>query len=314
MEQFFFTIKIISPVFLLIVLGIFLRKTNIVNEVFVSLTSKFVFTVSLPALIFLKLSSITIEEAFDGLLIITTLLLVLLIFIMSWIISTFLTKDPKDKGAFIQGSFRSNYAIVGLAIIANLIGYDNLGKASLLLAFVMPLYNILGVISLTVPMNTENKINLFQTTKDIILNPLILSVIIAIPFSIFQIEIGDTLNVTIGYLGEIALPLALIGIGASLNLERLKSASSLSIISSFLKIIIFPAIAVLVGVLLQFDKEEMLILFILFASPTAIASFIMAEAMNSNAKLSGDIIVVSTLCSVITISFGVALLKYFHLF
>ena len=306
-----FTVNIVAPIFLLIVLGIFLKQVKLVNGIFVSQTSKFVFKVSLPALIFLKIATITITEAFDGKLILTALILVLFIAGISWLLSSMLTKVPADKGVFIQGSFRSNFAIIGLALIANLIGEEQLGKASLVLAFVMPLYNILAVLALTIPFKEVRRYDYSRTIKEIGKNPLILAAVFAAPFSVFQIQLGSVFTTTLTYLAKIALPLALISIGASLNLRNLKKASKLSFAAMFNKIVIFPILAVLTGVFLHFDSNQLVILFILFASPTAIASFIMADAMGSNSKLASDIIVLTTLFSIITLSTGIILMKYY---
>lgn len=313
MSIILFTANIVGPIFLLIILGILLKQAKLVNGIFVSQTSKFVFKVSLPALIFLKIATITITEAFDGKLILTALILVLFITGISWFLSSILTKVPADKGVFIQGSFRSNFAIIGLALIANLIGEGQLGKASLVLAFVMPLYNILAVLALTIPFKEERKYDYFQTIKEIGKNPLILAAVFAAPFSIFQIELGSIFTTTLTYLAKIALPLALISIGASLNLRNLKKASKLSFAAMFNKIVIFPILAVSTGIFLHFDSNQLVILFILFASPTAIASFIMADAMGSNSKLASDIIVLTTLFSIITLSMGIIIMKYYFI-
>ncbi len=311
MELILFTINIVAPVFLLIVVGAFLKKLKFIDDLFVSQSSKFVFNVSLPALIFLKISTVSIERAFNAKLIIASLVLVFIIAGISWFFASVLNTVPKDRGVFIQGSYRSNFAIVGLALIANLIGPGHLGTASLALAFVMSLYNILAVIALTVPLNKEKHLSISHIIKDIATNPLILSAVVAAPFSIFKIEIGEAMTKTLDYLGKIALPLALVGIGASLNFKSLKRASKLSFAASFLKIVLFPAIAVVAGILLGFDKESFTIYFILFASPTAIASFIMANAMGGNSKLAGDIIAITTLFSVFTLSAGIILLKIY---
>lgn len=311
MQIILFTLNIVAPIFLLIILGILLKRVRLIDDLFVSQVSKFVFKVSLPALIFLKISTIKITEALDESLIITSMILVLVIAGFSWILSSFITQKPKDKGVFVQGSFRSNFAIIGLALIANLIGEEYLGKASLVLAFIMPLYNILAVIVLTVPFNQDKKYNYLQTIVEIGKNPLIIAAFLALPFSFFQIGFGSVLTSTLTYLAKIALPLALISIGASLNLYRLKNISKLSVIATLNKIILFPIVAVFTGIFLHFNTVQMVILFILFGSPTAIASFIMADAMGSNSKLAGDIIVLSTLFSVITLSLGIILLKYY---
>jgi len=306
-----FTIEIIAPIFLLILLGSALQKTNLVSETFVKQSSNFVFNVSLPALIFVKLSNVEIGEAFDTKLIITSLLLVLLFFLISWGVSASLTKTPEDHGSFIQGSFRSNFAIVGLAIISGMFGEESLGKAALLLAFIMPMYNILAVIALTVPFHKENNIKPGRILRDILTNPLIVAAMVSILFSFFEIKVWNSIEKTLNYLGVIALPLALIGIGATLKLDRIIKASTLAFTSSFLKIVFFPVAAVLIGLLINLSNTNMGILFVLFSTPTAIASFVMAEAMKCNSKLAGDIIAISTVLSVFTLTIGFVVLKYF---
>ena len=308
-----FTLNIVAPIFLLIVLGIFLKQIGMVNSEFVSKSSLLVFKVSLPSLIFLKIATVKISEAFDGKLILTSLVIVILIAAFSWFLSNIVAQNPKDKGVFIQGSFRSNFAIIGLALVANLLGENELGRASLVLAFVMPLYNILAVVALTLPFDNGNESKVLKSIIEIAQNPLIIAAVVAAPFSIYSIPLGNIATTTLTYLAKISLPLALISIGASLNLTRLKEASKLSFLAMFNKIILFPSAAVIIGVLLNFDSNQLGILFVLFASPTAIASFVMADAMGSNSKLASDIIVVTTLFSVITLSAGIIVLKYFSL-
>ena len=306
-----FTMEIIAPIFLLILLGSALQKTNLVSETFVKQSSNFVFNVSLPALIFVKLSNVAISEAFDAKLIVSSMLLVIVYFLFSWGVSSFLTKTPEDQGSFIQGSFRSNYAIVGLAIISGMFGEESLGKAALLLAFIMPMYNILAVVALTVPFHKENNIKLDKMLKDILTNPLIVAAMVSILFSIFEIRVWTFFEKTMNYLGIIALPLALIGIGATLKVDRIIKASTLAFTSSFLKIVLFPLAAVLIGLSINLSDSDLGIFFILFATPTAIASFVMADAMKCNSKLAGDIIAISTVLSVFTITIGLVVLKYF---
>ncbi|MGB5287808.1 MAG: AEC family transporter, partial [Ignavibacteriaceae bacterium] len=179
----------------------------------------------------------------------------------------------------------------------------------IVLAFILPLYNILAVIILTVPLRKERKLNLRSTLIEIVLNPLIVAVIIGLPFSYFKLNIPSVLNLTAGFLSELALPLALIGIGGSLNLENIKKASGLAFTSSAIKIILVPTVLTLGASYFGFSGLDLGIMFILFACPTAIVSFIMAEAMGANSKLAGNIVLISTIASVITIAAGIVILK-----
>jgi len=308
-DNIIFTTNIVAPVFLIILLGYFLKRIGVINENFVEINSKFVFNVSLPAFIFMKISTLDLTEALDIGQVIFIYGGTLLVYFIVWIIASFFIKDGRDLSVFVQGAYRSNFAIVGLAIIANLFGDEGLGKASLILAFLLPLYNVLAVIILTVPMRKTRKLNLSSTVQEIILNPLIIAVIVALPFSYFKLELPSMLLTTGNFLADAALPLALIGIGGSLNIENIKRASTLAFSSSILKLIIVPVVITFIAYLFGYRAMDLGIMFILFACPTAIVSFIMAEAMGCNSKLAGNIVVISTISSVITISAAIIILK-----
>ena len=309
MQNILFTLNIVTPVFLIVFIGIFLKKLGTLNNNFVNVSSQIVFSVTLPSLIFIKLSGANLIQAFNLEQIFFIYIGIFFFFVFSWLVSFFLTKDGRDQAAFIQGSFRSNFAIVGLALISNMFGNDALEKGAILVAFVMPLYNILAVVALTVPVNKGKKINLNKTMIDIIKNPLIIAVFVALPFSLFKISVPQFLMKTIEYLAALTLPLALLGIGASLNFQSIKKDCKLAIISTIIKIIIIPATLTFLSYKLGFKDVNLGIMFILFATPTAIATFIMAEAMDCNSKLAGNIILISTLGSIITISLGIYIMK-----
>ena len=206
----------------MVALGYFIRRINVINENFVEITSKFVFSVCLPALIFMKISEIDLSEAIDLGQIGYIYLGTLVSFVVIWFVSIPFIKEGKDRSVFIQGAFRSNFAIVGFAIISKMFGDEALGKASIILAFILPLYNVLAVIALTVPMRKEKKLNTKDTLFEILLNPLIIAVIVALPFSYFKIQLPSMIDITGNFLADVALPLALVGIGGSLNILHIK--------------------------------------------------------------------------------------------
>ena len=308
-DNIIFTGNVVAPVFLLVALGYFVKKINVINENFVDVTSKFVYTVSLPALVFINIAEIDLSEAIDFGQIGYIYAATLITFFLIWLISIPFIKDGKNLSVFVQGAYRSNFAIVGFAIVSKLFGTYALGKAAIVLAFILPLYNILAVIILTVPLRKEKKLNLKSTLVEILLNPLIVAVIVSLPLSYYKIEIPSVVNLTAGFLAELALPLALIGIGGSLNLQNIKKASGLAFTSSAIKIILIPLLLTLGAYHFGFRDLDLGIMFVLFASPTAIVSFIMAEAMGANSKLAGNIVLISTVASVFTIAVGIVILK-----
>lgn len=308
MQNLILIINLVAPVFIIVILGSFLKRIGLINDNFVSYSSKIVFTVSLPALIFIEISSIKFEKIFDLNLILFAFLITILSFIFSWMAAGFLSARGKDKAALIQGSFRGNFAIIGLAIVANVYGTDKLGKASLLLAFVIPLYNILSVIALTIPLRKERELKLLNAFFQILKNPLIIAVIVALPFSIFQIPVHLIIQKTGNYLASLTLPLALLGVGGFMSFKDIRSNSGLAISSSLIKLIFIPLGGTYFAYLLGYSGDDLGILFILFASPTAITSFIMAEAMGANSRLAGNILLYTTFGSIITITLGLFIL------
>jgi predicted permease len=257
----------------------------------------------------MEIATIELSEVLDLDLILFVYIGTLISFGLSWIISIPFIKEPRDRSVFIQGSFRGNYAIVGLALIANVYGTGRLGKAALILAFTIPLYNVLSVIALTVPMRKEKQLNFSHTLLEIAKNPLILGVIAAIPFSYFSIKIPFVVLKTGEYLAALALPLALLGIGGFLSFTNLRKGAVMVFSSTFLKLVVIPLAAVYAAYKFGFIGEDLGMLFLLFACPTAIASFIMAEAMGVNSRLAGNILLVTTLGSVLTITVGLFILK-----
>jgi malonate transporter and related proteins len=253
-DNIIFTANTVAPVFIIVAIGYLSKRIKIINENFVDVTSKFVFSVSLPAFIFLKIIELDLTKALAIDQIIYIYSATILSFILVWVISIPFIKDSKDKSSFIQGAFRGNFAIIGLAIISNLFGKEALGEATIILAFLLPLYNVLAVIVLTVPMRKEKKMNMKSTMIEILFNPLILAVIFALPFSYFNLKLPALAEITGTFLSDIALPLALIGIGGSLNLENIKKASNLAFTSSAIKLIAIPLVFTIGAYLIRLQR------------------------------------------------------------
>lgn len=241
--------------------------------------------------------------------VITTLISVAIL----WQTSKFFIKKPEDLGVFIQGSFRGNYGILGLAISYNMFGDSGLALASLLLVCVIPLYNVLSVLALSLPMQQTTGPSITKPIKEIARNPLIIAVFLALPFSYFGWSlpaVGDKIG---NYFSSLTLPLALLAIGASLNLKSLRDTSSQSGWATLIKLIIMPLVLTTGAWLYGFETQELGILFVLFGCPTAAASFIMAKAMSGNAQLAANIILTTTLGSLLTLSGGIYFLRLLNL-
>lgn len=168
LDDLLFIINIVLPVFLLVIVGIILKLLKIVDDSFVKITSNFVFKVSLPALVFMKLYNVDLERTIDVKMILIVISGIVLTYFIGFAIAKFYKLEPENEGVFVQGSFRSNYAIIGLAIILRMFGQEALSKASFLLLFALPIYNLLGVIALTLPHAVNNKLDLKKQSEKLL--------------------------------------------------------------------------------------------------------------------------------------------------
>jgi malonate transporter and related proteins len=309
-----FAVTIVAPVFLIVAVGVWLKQRKIIDDPFMRVSSRLVFLVTLPALLFAKISVTDLHQVFNGRLILFTYAAILFAFSLAWLVSRFCTHNGRDQGAFIQGAFRGNFAILGFAMIQSAFGPEPLANAAVLLSFMMPPYNLLAIIALTVTQRSERRVSIRQTLIEIATNPLILATAAAIPFSLFRIPLPKILFSAVEQLSSITLPMALIGIGGSLSFSGIKQDLRLASIASLLKLIVTPFLVMCAAVRMHFTLYELASLFFFFASPTAIASYVMAEAMGSNSRLAGHIILLSTLLSSLTLAVGILVLKSLHYF
>jgi hypothetical protein len=308
MQTLWETVSIVAPVFVIVFLGMFLKRIHILDDHFIQVSSRLVFMVALPALVFHKISQTDITQVLSIRQIALAYVSLLLFFTVLWGVGHVIS-DPRERGAFMQGSFRSNYAILGFALIQNAFGDHALANAAVLLAFVMPLYNIMSVTALILPLQHSHKRPLRHTLYHIILNPLILAAVLALPVSYLSVPIPAMLNKSIGYIASVTLPIALLGIGGSLSGAGISRHFRWSALASFFKLIVMPVCFTTLAVYLGFRGESLAVLFFLFAAPSAVAGYPMARAMGSSGELAGNIILMSTLGAIITLSVGLYLLK-----
>ncbi len=313
LENLIFTLNAIAPIFLIVFLGIILKRIDIIDDRFIDVSSRLVFTFTLPAMIFLKVSETPLHEVLD----LETVVYIYASFgfiflILQFAANRFIELDD-DKGVFVQGSFRGNFAILGLAIIAELFGDDGLARAAILMVFIVPLNNILSVITLSIPLQEKRGLDLLRVTGSILKNPLVLAIFAGIPFAYFQWHIPIIFQKAGGQLAAISLPLALIGIGGALRFGRLRENPQLALWATSIKLLIIPVLLTGGAIALALDREMIGILFVLFAAPTAVVSFIMANAMGRNERLAANIVLLTTILSAITLSCGILLLKWWEL-
>lgn len=306
-----FIFSTIAPIFLIILLGVLLKRWGVINANFISISSKLVFNLTLPSLIFLKVSSLDSSTPVPFSIVAIIVSVTVGVFIVTWLIASKWIASGTSFGAFMQGSYRGNFATVGLAASAGVYGVDGLLQAALLLAFIVPVYNILGVIALVVPLGQEHQLSRTSIAKELFLNPIVLAVVIALPFAYFDLSLPLFIQNTGNYLAELTIPLALIGVGGTLQFVGRDYSFKQALSASLIKVMLLPSIGMAVAMAFGFRGQDLGILFIFFACPTTMATFIMAQAMGADDKLASAIVVISTCLSSLTILIGFFMFQHY---
>ncbi|WP_421867327.1 AEC family transporter [Motiliproteus sp.] len=306
-----FSLSITGPIFIVMTLGWLLNRRGMINDNFIDIGSKLVFNVTLPALLFINISRTSIEQTANLTLLGVGLFGTLLLFLLFEFLVARRVEPSSERGVVVQGAFRSNMGIIGLAYCFNAYGNDGLVTASLYLALVTILFNILSVITLSRSLNRDTGFR--STLKGILKNPLIIGIVMALPLAWYQVELPAMVIRTGEYFAQMTLPLALLCTGASLNFSALRHDRKNAMLAASLKLLVVPLTLTLGGILLGLRGIELGVLLLMTCSPTAAASYVMVRAMGGNATLAANIIAITTLCSLLTTSAGVTLLKLLEL-
>ena len=308
LQSLSFTLAVVAPIFFLVLIGFLLYKLRLIDDGFIATAAKLVFTITLPALVFLSIAKMDFASQFDGELLVFFTIVTLLSTGVIGLLAKRYIHQPDELGVFIQGAFRGNYGIVGLAVAVNLYGPEGLAQAALLLAMVIPLYNLLAILALTLPFQNQQP-SFAVVAKQVVKNPLIIAVVLALPFSYWQWQIPSLAAKTGQYFADLTLPLALLTIGATLNPRRFGRHAKLALWATVIKLLLLPIALTGLAWAWGFENQQLVMLFVLFGCPTAAASFVMAKAMQGNAELAANIILLTTLGSALTLSSGIFVMR-----
>ena len=306
METFAFALSVTGPIFLTLIIGYWLARIGLLREAFVDDASRLVFMITLPVLLFIKIFTADAELGRQLPLLTAGLLGTLVTIPLAWLAARPLARG--DRSAFIQGAFRGNLGIIGLAWAANAYGSSGMAQAALVMAVVTILYNLAAVILFAV-YSQEVKFTWTRLVRDIAQNPLIVAIVLALICRAVGLQLPAILLQTGDYLASITLPLALLCIGASLDFSLLKRSSLAAFGATAIKLLAVPAVMLGFGWMMHLSPQSMGILLLLAATPSATVSFIMARALGGNSQLAANIVALSTLLSIVTASLGLAMIQ-----
>lgn len=311
MENLILSLNVVLPLFITMSLGYFLKYLNMFDNNTLDTMNNITFKSFLPMLLFYNIYKTDLQGVFNLKLMIFSATCVIALYLILYLIVPLIEKDNKKRGALLQGLFRSNFVIFGLPITESLFGSEKVGVAALLIAVIVPLFNILSVLALET--FRGGKPDFRKISIGIIKNPLIIASCLGILTLLLKIKIPTAIEKTISDVSKIATPLSLILLGASFKFDNIKKYLKQTTIAVVGKTILTPCIILPICIMFGYRGVELSTLMIIFAAPTAISSFTMAQQMDSDSDLAGQIVVFTSAFCVVTVFMWIFILKQSHL-
>ena len=309
MENLIFSLNATIPVFLLMVLGLALRKIGWIDEAFASRMNKFVFRVPLPVLLFQDLATVDFYEMWDGRFVLFCFAVTFLGIVIAGLLSLLL-KNRRIQGEFIQASYRSSAALLGIAFIQNI--YGSAGIAPLMIIGSVPLYNIMAVAVLSFFSPERKKLDagtVKKTWKGIVTNPIIIGILIGMIWSLLRLPLPEIAAKTVSSIGATATPLGLMAMGASFDFRKALGQKGPALAASFLKLIGFCAVFLPIASAMGFRQEKLVAILIMLGSATTVSRYVMAKNMDHEGTLTSSVVMLTTLGSAFTVTAWLYILK-----
>ncbi len=343
MDTFLFSINATLPVFLTIVVGYVLKRLGFFSEDFTVAADRFTFRVTLPVLLFTDIATADLSGGYDIRFMLFCMGVSCAAFFLIWGGAALFLREKEKTGAFVMASFRGSAAVLGIALVKNI--YGSTGLAPLMVVSVVPFYNAFSVIILTLYREREAgatqgaagiteagavqgtanateaggtsavpskaKIPFGKILFEIVTNPLILAVALALPFSFFGWKIPAIPGKVLSNLSAIATPFALVILGAGFTFRAASKHVTLTAVASFIKVVLLPLLFVPAAIWFGFRDEALVAIAVMLASPSTVACYIMARNMKNDAQLVSSIVMVTTLVSSVTITAMIFILRSF---
>lgn len=303
MEQLYFSLNATIPVFLVMVIGYIIKQLGIIDEPFTETLNKFNYKITLPVLLFKDIAESDFYAVWDTKYVlycfISTLVSIAAIFIGAGLFY----KNKDRLGEFIQASYRSSAAVLGIAFIQNI--YGSSGMAPLMIIGTVPLYNVAAVLilSFTGPnAHGMDKASVIKSVRSIITNPIIIGIALGMIASSQRIVFPFIVSKTMGNLSVLATPLALLGLGAGFEGRKALKQIPPTIAASVLKLVILPALFLPLAIHMGFTHEKLVAILIMLGSPTTVSCYIMSKNMGHEGTLTSSVVVATTFLSSVTLT------------
>lgn len=309
MENLVFSLNATAPVFFMMVLGVLFRKLGWIDEEFASKMNKFVFLVPLPVLVFEDLAMVDFAQAWNGKFVLFCFFATVLSIGIAALVSC-IWKANIIQGEFIQVSYRSSAALLGIAFIQNM--YGNSGMAPLMIIGSVPLYNMMAVVILSFFHPEQKGLDgkmIMKTAKGIVTNPIIIGIAAGLLWSALNIPMPKILEKTVAHVGSVASPMGLMAMGASFDMKKAFAKVKPAFAAAFMKLIGLCAIFLPIAIKLGFRESELVAILVMLGSASTVSCFVMAKNMGHEGVLSSSVVMLTTMFSAFTLTGWLYILK-----
>ena len=308
MESFLVALNAVMPFLLYIGFGYGMQRTPLVDDAFLNRLNRMIFNAFFPIMMFQNLYStpegFSLDPKLAGFAVasLLTLQAILLIAVPR------LVKENPKRGVIIQAVYRSNFVLFGIPLAASVFGEAGSTMATMMIALVIPIYNVTAVIILE--MFRGGKVKPSVLVKNVCKNPMILGAVAGLIFYLLKIPLPGFLTKVIRQFSDLTTPMAMFVLGGTMHFKAVGGNARYLIGGIVTKLLILPTVIIAVATLCGISGVELFILMIMYATPTATASYAMAQNMGGDGELAGQLVVISTVVSVVTLFFWIFLLRF----
>ena len=306
MDNLIFSLEATMPVFLLIVLGYFFEKVHILDKALANQMNRFAFQIALPVLVFQDLAQQDFAKAWNGKYVLFCFVITLASIGIAFLLSLPM-HDKAERGEFIQATYRSSAAILGLAFIINI--YGSSGMAPLMIIGTVPLYNVVAVIILTLTSSEKKAGAIKQSLIGILTNPILIGIVVGLFWSVCHLPYPVIFGKVVQSVANLATPLSLIAMGAAFEFHSMRRVWKQTLVATFMKLVGFVALFMPLAIRMGFRNSYIVALLVMMGSATTVSSYVMAINMHHKGELSAAVVSLTTLVSAFTLTMWLFIMK-----
>ena len=311
MENLIVAVNCVIPVFICLAVGYIAKMRRVIPEGTYPYINRFSFTVLLSVQMFHNVYSAEFNRAFSPRLIAYLLGATLFIYITAGLIFRHAVKDPRTRGAYWQDAYRTNVAIVGIALMEVLSDANGVALMTIAVSILVPLYNVLAVSALE--LCSGRKVSIGTALRNVLKNPLIIGAGSGILVRFIGLRLPSAVESAVASLGKTGMTMALLTLGASFDFSEVGKNLRRLLFGNIMRLIIVPLITVGCAVFFGFRGDELAVILLCGATPVATTAFSMAQVYNSDYELTGQLVVTTSLMSCPTLFVWIFALKQLHL-